>query len=56
VNENLSKLAGLKLEDLIEDTKRVRLEKIDVHKSNFLLKDLAIKKGIDYEELIDYII
>jgi AAA15 family ATPase/GTPase/5S rRNA maturation endonuclease (ribonuclease M5) len=56
VDENLSKWAGLKLEELAEHIKQAGWERIDVHKSSSLLKGLAFKKGIDYEELIDYII
>jgi AAA15 family ATPase/GTPase len=56
VDENLSKWAGLKLEELAEHIKQAGWERIDIHKSSSLLKGLAFKKGIDYEELIDYII
>jgi len=56
VDENLSKWAGLKLEELAEHIKQAGWEKIDMHKSSSLLSGLALKKGIIYEELIDYII
>jgi len=56
VDENLSKWAGLKLEELAEHINQAGWEKIDTHKSSSLLKGLALKKGIIYEELIDYII
>jgi AAA15 family ATPase/GTPase len=56
VDENLSKWAGLKLEELAEHIKQAGWERIDIHRSSSLLKGLAFKKGIDYEELIDYII
>ena len=56
VDENLSKWAGLKLEELAEHIKQAGWEKIDMHKSSSLLSGLALKKGISYNELIDYII
>ena len=56
VDENLSKWAGLKLGELAEHINQAGWEKIDTHKSSSLLKGLALKKGIIYEELIDYII
>jgi hypothetical protein len=56
VDENLSKWAGLKLGELAEHIKQAGWEKIDVHRSSSFLKGLAFKKGIDYRELIDYII
>jgi len=56
VDENLSKWAGLKLEELAEHIKQAGWGKIDIHKSSSLLSGLALKKGISYNELIDYII
>jgi len=58
VDENLSKWAGLKLEELIERAKMVAKAgiKINVYKSSSLLGILSSLKNMEPKNLIDYII
>jgi AAA15 family ATPase/GTPase len=56
MDENLRKWAGETLEELVEEAKQAKIEKMNLHKSSTLLKLLALKKGMAYRDLIGYII
>ena len=44
------------MEELVEEAKQAKIEKVNLHKSSALLRLLALKKGMAYKDLISHII